>query len=176
MDCREFRTRHVAYIDDTLPNVEMEAMQRHLRGCPGCARHDTAVRRSLLIVHNLPDIQPSADFMARLEARIGDLRRETPVADRAMAWTYGGITALAASLTLMTYLAFYGSRHPGVAEPIRLAPIVASLPEPMPMPVNDPAFVASMSAGIPVWPTLLLMEQAPMHMANVELQQVSLTR
>jgi len=176
MDCREFHNRHVAYVDDTLPMVEMEAMHRHLRVCARCARHDTAVRRSLLIVRNLPEIQPSADFMARLNARLRDVRHEGPVIDRAASPSFGAFATLAASIALMTYLAYaVGGR---VDEPptIRMAPVVASIPEPMPSPVSEPAFVASMSAGIPVWPTLLMMEQAPMHMANVTLQQASLTR
>ena len=68
MDCREFRNKHVAFVDDLLPAVEMEAMHAHRATCHRCSRHDTAIRRSLLIVRNLPPIEPSPDFMVRLES------------------------------------------------------------------------------------------------------------
>jgi len=74
MDCREFRAKHVAFVDDTLSLVDTEAMHRHLRGCPRCARRDTAVRRSLLLVRNLPEIEPSADFMSRLNSRLAECK------------------------------------------------------------------------------------------------------
>src|SRR6476659_8394429 len=73
MDCREFRKRHVAFVDDFLSAVEMDAMHRHVRMCSRCSRQDTVVRRSLLIVRNLPTIEPSPDFMARLNARLREV-------------------------------------------------------------------------------------------------------
>ncbi len=30
MDCRAFRNSHVAFVDDTLPGVEHQAMEEHL--------------------------------------------------------------------------------------------------------------------------------------------------
>ncbi len=41
-----------------------------MRVCLECTRHDTRIRRSLLIVRNLPRIEPSADFRARLAGAI----------------------------------------------------------------------------------------------------------
>jgi anti-sigma factor RsiW len=175
MDCREFRNRHVGYVDDTLPIVEMEAMRRHLRACSRCSHHDTTVRRSLLVVRNLPSIEPSPDFMARLNARIGELGPELRT-DRIYQPSIGAFAALAAGVALVSYMAF------GIAERftrdsiVRMPPVVASLPERPRLPVNDPVFMASMTAGIPVWQTMLTMEQAPLHMVNLELQQASLTR
>ena len=42
---------------------------------------------------------------------------------------------------------------------IRLAPVVASLPEPELSPLATPAMVASMPAGMPVWPALFVAQQ-----------------
>jgi len=33
MDCREFQKKHVTFVDDLLPAVEMDAMERHLSEC-----------------------------------------------------------------------------------------------------------------------------------------------
>jgi hypothetical protein len=80
MDCSAFRRHHVAYVDDTLPGDLVAAAARHAADCPACARHDTAVRRSLLLARNLArDVAPlecSADFAARLEARLAGVRAE----------------------------------------------------------------------------------------------------
>ena len=70
MDCREFRDKHTIYVDLMCSALEENEMREHTRQCPKCARHDTLVRRSLLLVKNLPVIEPSPDFQARLEARL----------------------------------------------------------------------------------------------------------
>ena len=74
MNCREFRRKHDAYIDDTLSGVDIEGMNRHLRLCQQCAALDTRIRRSLLIARNLPTIQPSAAFSERLQMRLAQER------------------------------------------------------------------------------------------------------
>ncbi len=80
MDCSAFRRHHVAYVDDTLPGDLVVAAVRHVAECPACARHDTAVRRSLMLARNLArDAAPlrcSDDFAVRLEARLAAVRRE----------------------------------------------------------------------------------------------------
>jgi hypothetical protein len=49
---------------------------------------------------------------------------------------------------------------------IRLAPVVATLPEPEPSPLATPAMVASMPAGMPIWPAVLVAQQTPWHLAS----------
>lgn len=70
MDCSAFRRHHLAYVDDTLPGDLLVAAARHAAECPACARHDTAVRRSLLLARNVCQLECSPDFAARLEARL----------------------------------------------------------------------------------------------------------
>src|SRR3954465_8947474 len=74
MNCREFRRKHDAYVDDTLSGVDIEGMDRHLRLCPQCAALDTRIRPSLLLAHNLPSIQPSTAFTERLQLRLAHER------------------------------------------------------------------------------------------------------
>jgi len=79
MDCSAFRRHHLAYVDDTLPGDLVVAAARHAAECPACARHDTAVRRSLLLARNVAELAPvrcSDDFAARLEARLATVRAE----------------------------------------------------------------------------------------------------
>lgn len=177
MDCRAFRERHVGFVDDTLAVVEMDEMHAHVRACPRCSRHDTAVRRSLLIARNLPRIEPSPDFMVRLNARLEQLnggrdgRYDMP---RGYELASGSFAALAAGLALIGYLALEAINRFGRPVELRHAPVVATAPETPPSLLSDPAFVAAISAGTPMWPAVLMADQAPQHMANAELLEAAL--
>ena len=74
MNCREFRRKHDAFIDDTLSGVDVERMASHRRLCASCAQLDTRVRRALLIARNLPTIDVSPAFAERLQARLSQER------------------------------------------------------------------------------------------------------
>jgi hypothetical protein len=175
MNCREFRGKHDAYIDDTLSGVELDAMARHRALCESCARLDTRVRRALLIAHNLPTIEVSAHFGERLQRRLAEERallggartsngtavigHWRPLSAAAFAATAAGILAVAGLAVTLTGL----GREP---ETIRLAPVVASMPEPEPSTLAMPAMVASMPTGMTVWPALYVAQQAPWHFAS----------
>lgn len=83
MDCRRFRDLHLAYLDDTLSGDDMAQMQCHLLVCDACAAHDTRIRRSMLLVRNLRQIDapmtPSAGFQQRLGERLAACRAERRV-------------------------------------------------------------------------------------------------
>jgi hypothetical protein len=177
MNCREFRRKHDAYVDDTLSGVDIEAMGRHLRLCARCAAHDTRIRRSLLLAHNLPAIQPSPAFAERLQLRLAHERAlkasrydssatsgvMTPHAGPFSSGTFVALAAgiaMAAGLTVTVLLSAERDRT------IRLAPVVATLPEPEPSPLATPAMVASMPAGMPIWPAVLVAQQTPWHLAS----------
>lgn len=175
MNCREFRRKHDAYIDDTLSGVELEAMARHRRLCEACGRLDTRVRRALLLAHNLPTIEPSASFAGRLQARLLEERRLRAAVHGSRhleggarlrtfsAATYGAIAAgILAVAGLATTMVVAGHDD----GPIRLAPVVASLPEPEPSPLATPVMVASMPAGMAIWPAVFVAQQAPWHLAS----------
>lgn len=172
MDCREFREKHIAYVDDTLPFIDMEAMERHRGRCPRCARHDTAVRRGLLIVHNLPEIRPSPGFSARLNARIQELQRAgaTPPAYRP-AHSVAAFSAIAAGVALAAGLALAAASRLMPLAPLRMPPVVASAPEMPPSPLANAALAATIPTGMPVWSAVLVADQAPMHLANLELRE-----
>jgi hypothetical protein len=175
MNCREFRRKHDEYIDDTLSGVELDAMARHRSLCDSCARRDTRVRRALLVAHNLPTIELSARFGERLQLR---LARERTLLAAARAsgdaitdsrWrpvSVGGYTAMAAGILAVAGLAATFTNVGREQEMIRLAPVVATLPEPEPSTLATPAMVASMPTGMTVWPALYVAQQAPWHFAS----------
>lgn len=178
MRCSEFRDLHCAFVDDTLAGVELVRMQRHINECDTCAALDTRVRRSLMVVHNLTPIEPSADFGRRLEARLAQCRAEQ---DRPIGASFRTVAVFGAvaSLMMLGYVS-ESLRASGASgsrgQDIMLPPVVAVAVAPSRTSsrasshgaahfsdtlTNAPAtaIVASVSAGMPFWPAALLTEQ-----------------
>jgi anti-sigma factor RsiW len=179
MDCRAFRENHVMFVDDVLPSVEMGEMQQHLATCARCSRHDTAIRRSLLLVRNLPPIEPSPEFMARLNARleqVSALPRVDVIAPRPYLPSLGAYAALAAGILAVAYMAVETTHYYAPVDAGRAAPIAAAAADFSPMPMANRAFVASVPTGIPVWPAVLMVGESPMHFANLEFHEAETTR
>jgi hypothetical protein len=174
MNCREFRRKHDAYLDDTLSGIELDAMARHREQCERCARLDTRVRRALLVAHNLPIIHPSAGFSKRLEVRLmhertlkaAGLMPNGGRADGRHPFSVGVYTAIAAGIMAAAGLAAAVSVAGREPQAIRMAPVVASRPEVEPSTLATPALVAAMPAGMGVWPAVFVAQQAPWHFAS----------
>jgi hypothetical protein len=175
MNCREFRRKHDAYVDDTLSGVELEGMANHRRTCELCAQLDTRIRRALLVAHNLPTIQPSAAFSERLQARLRAERMSVGLIDQAETsylvrrWyplSASAFTALAVGVLATAGLAVSVSLSNSDDDVIRLAPVVASRPEVEASVLMPPTMVAAVPAGMPLWPAVFVAQQAPWHFAN----------
>jgi len=94
--------------------------------------------------------------------------------------TIGSLVSAAAGFVAAGYLAvaFFGSIGPVNAD-LALAPVVATATEPEPPPINiyapeTPAIVASVSAGLPVWPAAMVAAQA--HFTAASLTDASTAR
>lgn len=183
-------------------------MQAHVAECASCARQDAAVRRALLLFRNLPAIEPSPDFAARLQSRLRAERREQRALARVAGYGRRGLPVaagmgaglLAAGLVLA---AAFGTRGPASA--LTLAPVVvAAARHPVERartiiaagapvlvrdssllgadnsddwsPLNDPAFAASLSPGMPVWPAAVLAAHAPATLGSPQLKLTNLER
>lgn len=171
MDCREFQENHFAFIDDTLSGIELVGMQRHIAECENCAKHDTNIRRSLMLFRNLPRIEPSAEFSERLNNRLRELREN----ETSSAFHHSGKFAAAVAIASVVMLGYIGSSLRDVDTPrdIVFPPVVASVPESESVPLIAPALVASAAAGLPIWTAALYAERQPLHFATVDLQLAS---
>lgn len=193
MDCREFRNKHVAYVDDLLAGVDMDAMRAHLSECCSCSRQDTAVRRSLLLVRNLPSIEPSPDFMARLNSRLAEIGPSPRVAIAPRSSLFisapaiGAFAALAAGMAIVAVLATQATRYfsPTATERSAMVSTLAVAPADSTSVVaeatseatvspdvamTNAAYVAAVPTGIPIWPAVVMVGETPMRLANTELQ------
>lgn len=166
MDCREFLDNHALFVDLRCSAIEERAFQQHAAECPKCAHHDAMVRRSLLLVKSsLPAIEPSPDFRARLDARLKLVQPEV-VAPRFRP-PLSMFATLAAAAVVVAVLAAntFGRGN----EVIRMAPVVATLPEPEPSQALTPALVATVPTGMSVWPAIMAASQASVHFVAAEL-------
>jgi hypothetical protein len=77
----------------------------------------------------------------------------------------GTYSALAAGLLVAAGLATVAVFTEERDDMIRLAPVVASRPEPMPAELTAPTMVAAMPAGMPLWSAVVDAQQAPWHFA-----------
>lgn len=162
MDCRTFQNKHLAFLDDTLPDFEMVALRRHIVECRECAQRDSTIRRALLVYRNVPRIEPSPEFHTRLRGRLRECRLNPQTQQLLRGPGLGTLAAAAACMLVVGALALAGAE----ARPMIHPPVLASAPIPEPSPLTDPVVVASASAGImPVWPALYIAEEGPMHLA-----------
>lgn len=174
MHCNEFRERHLAFVDGTMSDADMVAMQRHLGECEECSRHDTALRRGLLVFRNLAPVQPSADFATRLHARLRMLSHPDQRAELFRAPGIGAFMA-AASVVALGFAAASMLQWTEVRRDLMLEPVIASSPA-VPAPIVDYPFVAASSTGMPMWSAAVLVEQASMHFVNAEAHFATLSR
>ncbi len=182
MDCRTFRNHHLAYLDDTLSGDVMSAAQLHLMKCDACASHDTTVRRSLMLVRNLPSIEPSDAFSARLAERLAQCKQQqhlaldeddacldgfldTPSETRGLQVWRGSRMwlAMAAGVTVVGSVALRSSAVQ--ASELELPPVLASAPALPPAlpPMVSAELVQAMVTGNPMWSMAVLVEDAPAH-------------
>lgn len=162
MDCRTFDKHQLGFVDGTLPDALVVEMQLHLSECERCARRDTAFRRGLMILRNLPQIQPSPDFGERLSARLKSAEPE-----RVATWRPGGFGAVAAAAACVMAAGYFAIAMTGFGAPDyepMLAPIVASQPEPPVTQAFDHVLVMPASVGLAMWPSALMVEHAPVQM------------
>lgn len=167
MDCRKFRDQHALFVDERCSTLDAFEMQSHMRYCADCARHDTVVRRGLLVIRNLPAIEPSLGFRDRLDARLKQshaiaAQRELMVARVAR------YTAFAAMLAGITIAALRSARP--AREMYRMQPVVASVLPAEPSPFGTQGLVATVPTGMSIWPAIVMASQAPAHLVAAELQ------
>lgn len=174
MHCSDFRKSHLSFVDGTMSEADMVAMQTHLSECGECMRHDTALRRGLLVFRNLPSVEPSADFATRLHARLLSLRQPDRQAELFRAPGMGAFVA-AASVVALGFVAASMLHWTEMRRDLVLDPVVATSPALSP-PLVDYPFVAASSTGMPMWPAAVLAEQASAHFVHAEAHFATLSR
>ena len=175
MHCKEFKEKHVAFVDDTLAGIEAAEMRLHTDECAECAKHDARIRRALLLVRNLPMVELSPDFSERLHARLTEARSSPTSGGTIRKRMLAAATLAAAAMIGYITVTLYRVES---SRDLMMAPVIAYVPESELAPISAPpaTIVASAPAGLAIWPAALLAEQAPVHFAHARFASASLTR
>lgn len=172
MNCREFKSNHVGYIDDVLCAADMSAMRRHLVACARCSTLDVRIRRSLLVVRNLPEIVPSADFYLRLSEALK--QAPPPTTKRPPVRVAATFAAVTAALAAAVYFAMAFSTEP--APTVERPMVSTAATQSVSTQMSEVAIAAAVPAGVPVWPAMFMIGELPTQFANAELLETSLGR
>lgn len=126
LDCTQFVTAYSAFRDGDLDPAEQAEFDAHRATCPSCERYDRVVRRGSELFRELPELQPSEDFMPRLQHRIFHVEEEMRSAGPGASGVSAGVTlAIAVLFAISAWAPVIGSR----SEPVRLPAMAAAAPE-----------------------------------------------
>ena len=70
MSCNRMESRILPYVDGRLKAGEMKEMEAHLKTCAACQMRVSEFRAVSGLLDELPQIEPSAAFDARVRARV----------------------------------------------------------------------------------------------------------
>ena len=122
-----------------------------------------------MLVRNLPAIEPSPGFRARLDASLRAIAAEPAVPmSPPMRFSLRAFGAVAAGIVIATFIADDFLRRAEPAE-VTMPPVVATLPQSEPIQTATPAMVAAVPTGMSVWPAIMLASQAQVQFVAAEL-------
>ncbi|HEV2150234.1 MAG TPA: hypothetical protein VGR37_22740 [Longimicrobiaceae bacterium] len=105
MDCERFLEEYSEFRDGFLPPDESRAFEAHRDACASCARYDRVVQRGARIFCDLPELEPSDDFAARLQHRIFHVDEEMRAPSRSSSGVpTSALLPIAAALALAAWI------------------------------------------------------------------------
>jgi anti-sigma factor RsiW len=128
--CDEFLASHSEYLDGVMPPLQAARMSAHAESCSACARYDRIVRKSAVLLQELPDIAPSPDFELRLQHRVFHIEDAAALSTRrspAGLFTTLGVAATLAVLAWSPLFTFQTRDSAATAEASTEAPAYATL-------------------------------------------------
>lgn len=147
VDCEHFLDRYSDFRDGLLPERERREFEAHLSECLECGRYDQVVGEGIRVLLELPEIDASPDFAARLQHRLFHLEEEMAVRRRSsgssVALTFGIAAAIGAAAWLPVIA---DSRLPLLPPAVAHAP---DHPDQLPI-VFHPALLPGAGAAVPV--------------------------
>lgn len=126
VDCATFLDLYSDFRDGFLSPETNREFEAHLERCPSCARYDRVVEKGTDVFTDLPELEPSPDFLPRLQSRIAELEREEDA--RAPAASGASLSTAVSIAAVLAVAAWLPVLHPG-SDPYRLPAVTAGAPE-----------------------------------------------
>jgi anti-sigma factor RsiW len=124
VNCSDFLQDYSSYRDGLLSSEREDELRSHVAECESCARYDRVIGGGVELVRSLDAVEPSDDFMDRLQHRIYHVEDEMRVSRSSSGSSLALTVAIAAAIGVT---AWTPSLRP-VAQEVMLPPIVASAP------------------------------------------------
>ncbi|HEU0013145.1 MAG TPA: zf-HC2 domain-containing protein [Longimicrobium sp.] len=154
IDCGSFLEGYSDYRDGLLPRAEREAFAAHLRVCASCARYDRAVARGAGVLRELPELEVSDDFGARLQHRLFHLEDEMAVRRRRrVRMPRYAVTAAAAAVAAVAFVPLAQRATPGVMTMLPSVAVQAPRPDPAHLASSEGYAARLEEVGVDVYPT-----------------------
>jgi anti-sigma factor RsiW len=115
MKCEDISKELIAYLDRRANSAERRAVENHLGACAACRARAEDLRKLWSVLDEMPVIEPSLGFDARLRARAGAEPRP-----RWFGWLVPQ-PRLAFSMALLLALGVWMAKLPGTPAPIGTA-------------------------------------------------------
>lgn len=127
MDCGRFLRTYSEYRDGLADPTTRREVEDHLRHCPRCAQYHTAVSQGVLLLRDVPSIEPSDRFRRGLRRRLVDHGGGGPAAVTATARVAAALlVAIATTLLILEGIARSSADH--FAARKQPAPVVVANP------------------------------------------------
>lgn len=133
MSCEFCRDNFTAYLEGELKGAQAKRFDAHLKACSECARDLESFRAAVGAMRALPQVQPPADLLARIDAALDATPAPVPSTVpgwlRGWSWQHAGGFALAACL-LVTFVAVLRTGYlSSGGVPQAAPPAVATVPD-----------------------------------------------
>jgi anti-sigma factor RsiW len=130
VNCSDFLRQYSDYRDGLIEPARGAEMDAHLAGCAGCARYHRVIASGIGELRAIPEIEPSGDFLPRLQHRIFQLQDEASVWGRPE--TSGTSLGFVLLLVLLIGAVAWIPTMDRPAPLVQLAPVAAEAPESTP--------------------------------------------
>lgn len=139
MQCEEFLEGYSEFLDGRLGPKRQTAFEAHREACCTCGRYDRVVQRGLNVWRNLPDIDPSPDFLPRLRHRLYHVDDEAHLGQTRHLGSAALIAVAAVGLLALTWLPFATRMTVEVELPPLAVEAPADVSEAVGRPYRSPA-------------------------------------
>jgi anti-sigma factor RsiW len=125
VSCSDFIRDYSDYRDGFLSREELAATEAHLSGCDSCQRYERVVSAGIDELLSIPEIEPSDDFLNRLQHQIYHVDAERGVLSREGS---GASTVFVVVLLTLIGAAAWFPVIRQAANTVELAPVAATAP------------------------------------------------
>lgn len=126
MHCSEYLALFSDFRDGRTEEAQSREIEEHLRVCPRCEEHFSAVERGVSLLRSVPEVDLPPDFHPRLRHRLFHLHDSARIATESLG---SGATTLAVlAVAAVLAIAAWAPRAGAGPATVELAPLVVAAP------------------------------------------------